>query len=716
MHAARFLTQSYQPGLVLLSIAVAILAGYAALDLVNRVHAAQRRYAWIWIAAGAVTLGSGIWSMHFIGMLALILPIHMSYAVWPTALSWLMAVAASAVALRLACRTQLDRGPWFAGSAFMALGIVSMHYTGMYAMEITPGIVYDPVWVALSVLVALVGSAAALGLSFALRGLSRRFLRVRKCIAAVFMGIAIAGMHYSGMAAAEFPAATHALTTVGVEKSWLALLISSLSVVLLSATLLAAALDRRLETQTAELVASLQEANEQLRHSSYHDALTNLANRKLLGERISHEIQRASRRGSGFALFYLDLDGFKQLNDHLGHQAGDEALERVANAMRETVRDNDTIARMGGDEFVVLTAEVEAAADIDMLANRLLTAIREAGETAPGLSASIGWARFPDHGQTAQALVTAADRAMYWAKTHGKNSYVGYRAEMACQARDEFHLRRELGKALETEAITVYYQPKYRTSDGTLSGAEALVRWHHPQLGLITPDRFIPLAERSGQIDQLERVILDNVCRQIRDWRASGLTAPRISVNLSAARVSDPQLPDMVQRHLDRHGIEPQALLLEITESVSIKGMQETIGTLERFARMGIDVALDDFGTGHSSLSYLEQLPIQQLKIDRSFIRDLGPAMPQQAAIVSSIVTLAHNLGLDVVAEGVETEEQLHYVVELGCDEMQGYLFSRAVPADRFERLLGGMRYGERGLNRSPDAAPAMPARAPEFG
>ncbi len=716
MEAAVFLPRSYQPELVLLSIAVAILAGYAALDLADRVYAAQRRYAWIWLAAGAVTLGSGIWSMHFIGMLALILPIHMNYAPLPTALSWLMAVAASAAALRLACRPRLDRAIWLAGSVVMAIGIVSMHYTGMYGMEIEPGIVYRPVWVVFSVLVALTGSAAALGLSFALREVRARLRTVKKSAAAAFMGAAIAGMHYAGMAAAQFPAASQGLAAGGVDKTWLALLISSLSVVLLAATLLASALDRRLETQTAELIASLQAANEQLRHSSYHDALTDLANRKLLDERLDREIGYVARRGGGFAVFYVDLDGFKLLNDNLGHRAGDEVLERVANAMRDTMRDNDTVARMGGDEFVVLAVGADGMADIDTLAHRLLMAIRQAGGTMPGLSASIGWARFPDHGASPQALITAADRAMYHAKHNGKNSYVGYRPEMARRAEDEFNLQRELGQALGAGDIVVYYQPKYRPADGTLSGAEALVRWHHAERGVIPPDRFIPLAERSGQIDELEGVVLDSVCAQIRRWRDAGLAVPQISVNLSAARVSDPRLPGLVRRHLDRYGIEPRSLMFEITESVAIKGMLEAINTLKRFARMGVDVALDDFGTGHSSLSYLEKLPIQQLKIDRSFVRELGASMPQQAAIVSSIVTLAHNLGLGVVAEGVETEEQLRYVTELGCDEMQGYLFSRAVPAEDFSRLLVGARYGERGVSRSPDAGRAAPAQAPEYG
>ncbi|AWN14938.1 bifunctional diguanylate cyclase/phosphodiesterase [Salinisphaera sp. LB1] len=716
MEAADFLTSHYQPGLVLLSIAVAILAGYAALDLTDRVHAAQRRYAWIWLAAGALILGSGIWAMHFIGMLALRLPIRMSYAVVPTALSWLMAVAASSAALRLACRTRLDRAAWLGGSAFMALGIVSMHYTGMYAMQIEPGIVYDPVWVVLSVLVALTGSAAALGLSFALREVRQRLRATKKNAAAVFLGGAIAGMHYSGMAAAQFPLASQSLAAGGVDKTWLALLISSLSVVLLAATLLASALDRRLETQTADLITSLQTANEQLRHSSYHDTLTNLANRKLLHERLDREIEYAGRRGGGFAVFYVDLDGFKLLNDHLGHHAGDEVLERVANAMRDTMHENDTVARMGGDEFVVLAAGVDGTADIDRLAHRLLLAIRQAGDTMPGLSASIGWSRFPDHGNNPGALITAADRAMYHAKHNGKNNYVGYRPEMARRAEDEFQLQRALGEALEAGAITVYYQPKYRPANGTLCGAEALVRWHDAERGVIMPDRFIPLAERSGQIDQLEGVVLDSVCAQIRAWRDAGLVVPRISVNLSAARVSDPRLPGAVQRYLDRYGIEPRALMFEITESVAIKGMLEAISTLKRFARMGVDIALDDFGTGHSSLSYLEKLPIQQLKIDRSFIRELGASMPQQAAIVSSIVMLAHNLGLGVVAEGVETAEQLRYVIELGCDEMQGYLFSGAVPAEDFTRLLTGGRHGQGALSQSPDALPAAPKPAPEYG
>lgn len=688
MEAAAYLTKSYDPALVTLSVGVAMLAGYAALDLTDRVHAAARRQTWIWLTGGALTLGSGIWSMHFIGMLALELPMTMDYAIGPTALSWLMAVTASAAALGLSCRAALERWTWLAGSLLMAAAIAGMHYTGMHAMPGAAEILYQPAWVALSLLVAFLGSAAALGLSFALRHWRKHLRVTKKTGAAILMGGAIAGMHYTGMAAAHFPATMLDESNGGMAPHWLAVLISSLSLVLLGSTLLAAAQDRRLQYRTATLVASLRDANDQLKYSSYHDELTDLANRRLLDERLDESMARAERAGTEFTVFYIDLDGFKALNDQLGHRTGDAVLARVAQGMRGTTREGDTVARIGGDEFVIVA---DALPDDDRgqrLASRVLAAIRQSTRDTPGLSASIGWARYPTHGQTAEALIAAADLAMYNAKKNGKDNAVGYQPDMAAASKAEFGLQRELADALARQDIVVHYQPKFTAASRTLSGAEALVRWQHPQQGLIPPDRFIPVAERSGQIEALEIHVLDTVCAQIRGWLDAGFDVPRISVNLSAGRVSDSGLPARVQQCLDSHGVPSRYLMFEITETVAIQGMLKAVDTLKQFARMGVNVALDDFGTGHSSLSYLEKLPIQQLKIDRSFIGALTDGSSQQSTIVRSIVALAHSLDLSVVAEGVETEAQLRYIVELECDEMQGFLFSHAVPAAAFADFM----------------------------
>lgn len=712
MEAAAYLTKTYDPILVGLSVVVAIAAAYAALDLADRMHAARQRQVGVWLAAGAIVMGSGIWAMHFIGMLALHLPVVMSYAIVPTIVSWLMAVLGAACALRSSCRPSLDSRAWLFGSVSMAAAIASMHYTGMYAMQISPGIVYDPLWIALSALVAIAGSAAALGLSFRLRGGQQRLQLTKKLGAAGLMGLAIAGMHYVAMAAAAFPVASVGRAGSGVNTEWLALLVGSLSLVLLAATLLAAALDRRLEQQTASLVDSLREANAQLRYSNNYDELTDLANRKLFDEKLDRAIAGAEHAATGFALFYIDLDGFKQLNDNLGHRAGDDVLKHVARGMREATRGHDTVARLGGDEFVILAADVADADTARQMAERVLAAVRQCTQSAPGLSASIGWALYPEHGRRAEELVAAADRAMYCAKNNGKNAAVGYRPEMAEEAEAEFVLQRELAAALEQGHIAVYYQPKFCAAGRTLSGAEALVRWHHPLHGMIAPDRFIPAAERSGQIEALEAYVLNSVCAQIRHWLDAGCEVPRISVNLSAARISDRGLPKRVQACLNHHRLASHYLMFEITETVAIQGMLEAVYALKQFARMGVEVALDDFGTGHSSLSYLEKLPIHQLKIDRSFIRALSDTNAQTSAIVRSIVALAHSLGLAVVAEGVETEPQLDYLVELECDEVQGFLFSQAVPADRFMAYLDGSA----SVNQTPDAGPAAPARARGFG
>ncbi len=680
----------YDYRIAMLSVAVAILASYTALDLAGRVTAAGREHRLGWLAGGAAAMGTGIWSMHFVAMLAFDLPIAMGYDFFITTASWAMAVMASAIALHVISRPALSGRHLLVAAACMAVGIGGMHYMGMYAMRMQPSIVYNPLLVAASLIIAFTASAAALWIGFNLR--SAKALRgiIRKAGAAVVMGMAIAGMHYTGMAAAQFPLGSICGAATELDAGWLAILVGLCTILLLGTALTAAALDRRLETRTAQLVHSLSKANAELLHLTLHDPLTNLANRALLQDRIGQSLERWRRNRESFAVIYVDLDGFKALNDNLGHQTGDELLRSAANAMSDAVRDSDTVARVGGDEFVLVVNELLTRDAAAIVCAKLLNAIASIGYGGAQLSASIGCAVCPEDGEDVSELITAADVAMYAAKTSGKNGYQCYRTDMNAQVSEEFAIQTELRSAISDGELTVHYQPKYTARDRELIGAEALVRWQHPQKGMIPPDRFIHIAERCGLIVELETCVLDSVCAQIRSWLDEGLDVPPISVNLSAIRIRDEQLPEQVQACLDSHGLESRYLIFEITESLAMEDVLQAIRTLTRFNAMGVYFALDDFGTGHSSLSYLKQLPIQQLKIDRTFIADLTREDSDQAAIVRSIISLAHALRLRVVAEGVETEEQLTYLDHFDCDEVQGYLLSRPVPAQAFAALIPG--------------------------
>ncbi len=685
----QYMVGEYDYRIAALSVVVAMLASYTALDLAGRVTVARQRAGYGWLAGGAVAMGTGVWSMHFVAMLAFELPIAMGYDFLITAASWLMAVIASAMALHLVSRSVLSTRRLLLGAACMAVGIGGMHYTGMYAMRMQPGIVYDPFLFIASLVIAFGASAAALWISFRLRNAYSLRGAVRKAGAAAVMGLAIVGMHYTGMASAQFPLGSVCGAAIeGLNAIWLATLVGASTILLLGTALTASALDRRLETQTARLVHSLSKANAELLHLSLHDPLTNLANRALLQDRIGQSLERWRHDGVSFAVFYVDLDGFKAINDNLGHQVGDELLRHMALALLNAVRHGDTVARIGGDEFVLVVNELRTPDAVASVCAKLLEAIKSVRERGVRVTASIGSAVCPDGGTDASELITAADVAMYAAKTAGKNGYQNYRADMNGQISEEFVIQTELRAAIKAGELVVYYQPKYTAKDRKIIGAEALVRWQHPEKGLIPPDRFIYIAERCGLIVELETCVLASVCAQIRAWLDSGLDVPPVSVNLSPVRMRDEKLPERVQACLDNHGLASRYLSFEITESLAIEDVLQAIETLNRFAAMGIHVALDDFGTGHSSLSYLKRLPIQQLKIDRSFIADLTREVGDQAEIVRSIIGLAHALGLRVVAEGVETEEQLIYLDQLHCDEVQGFLLSHPVPAEAFAELV----------------------------
>ena len=949
---------------------IAIFASYAALELAGRVTAAKGNARLVWLVGGACAMGSGIWSMHYTGMLAYRLPIPVFYHIPTVALSLLAAIFASLIALFVVSRQELTTLRVIIGSLLMGAGIATMHYTGMAAMRLSAMHHYHHGLWTLSGALAVIVSLAALWFTYHFR--EDKSERLLKIVSSIIMGLAIPVMHYTGMAAVTFyatstpPDLSYALDISVLGSS--AIIFGTL--LILAAVLLTSRVNRRFSAQARELAMSehryqlLFESNpqptfvfdlntlaflavnraavntygfakdeflalrlptlaaagdssrwmemadtgtplntqhrrkngsafdvelslrrinwagssaalllaaditerrraeqlelerrnfletitqnqpleESLRHlvqllehqlpgslclillakpgrlcqvaaSSFnkeqasvfealrleeiaqafgsqskqrdiifienlllshevtvrdwahlldvkccwlapvadpsdalvslvlvffseehpataqdrgrlemardmasiavkhrqltdklsyqaqHDALTGLPNRFLLEDRLQQAIAYANRHESQLAVLIIDLDGFKYINDTVGHQCGDQLLVEVARRLRSVTRRTDTLARIGGDEFCLVLSDLHRAGDSFQVAHTCLDILRKPfliAEREYSISASIGASFYPEHGAEPELLQQNADTAMYHAKFNGKNGVQVFTPEINAHLRERLELMADLRHALENGELHLVYQPQF-VSSGVLSGFEALLRWNHPRRGIIPPDKFIPIAEETGFIVPLGNWVLDQACRQLSSWRRSGHSHLRMAVNVSTLQFERQDWMETISDTLKRNGVPASCLELELTETVVMKNCERAATRLTELRKLGVSSAIDDFGTGYSSLKYLQNLPIDTLKIDQSFIRNLDPstdALSGNGAIVQAIVTLAQQLGLRVVAEGVETPEEIEVLRRLGCDLVQGYLFSRPMSVEDCDQFLSSSSSG----------------------
>jgi diguanylate cyclase (GGDEF)-like protein/PAS domain S-box-containing protein len=432
------------------------------------------------------------------------------------------------------------------------------------------------------------------------------------------------------------------------------------------------------------------QAQQRLQYLAHHDALTDLPNRALFLERLEHALTRARWTQRPLAVLFLDLDRFKNINDTLGHDIGDSTLRATSERLKKCVREGDTVARLGGDEFTVLLEDIADTDDVPAIAQKIVETLScpiAVNNREFVVTTSIGISLFPSDGEDSLKLLRNADTAMYRAKDQGRNKYQYYSSEMSAKALEKFMLETSLRHALERKEFQLYYQPQVNLATGLVTGVEALLRWQHPDLGLVSPIQFIPVAEETGLMKSIDEWVLQTACDQARRWISSGLPPLSMTVNLSGASFSDPNLADVVARALRQAGLAPEILELEITENVIMKNAPATVDMLQALNRMGIRLAVDDFGSGYSSFSYLKRFPIDTLKIDQSFVRDI-PTDADDVSIVTAIIAMAHSLQLKVIAEGVETPGQLAFLRNHDCDGIQGYLFSRPQPVAEITRLL----------------------------
>ena len=464
---------------------------------------------------------------------------------------------------------------------------------------------------------------------------------------------------------------------------WLALLLPSFALI---------------GSRIAEMRTRILRANEELTNAlstiqnmATHDSLTGLPNRASLSDTLQHAVTKAQRSKEGLAIFFIDIDNFKSINDTLGHPTGDQLLREIGRRVRASIRESDLVARLGGDEFVVMVEAVADRSSLQLLSAKILAAVSEPTQLQGHevkVTASIGISVFPADGNDVSALLANADMAMYRAKELGRNRASEYSADLGETAHERFEIEKGMRHAFQNNEFHLYYQPKIEFSSGRMLGVEALIRWHHPTLGVLGPDRFIPIAESSNFIIPLGKWVIEQACRQSKLWQDAKLPRFSIAVNLSAKQLADPALVQLVSDSLRNSGADPAMIELEITETAVMKNLDEAIMRLNALRALGVRLSIDDFGTGYSSLSYLKQLPVDILKVDRSFVKDL-PHNRDDLAITRAVIAMAHGLSMKVVAEGVEDKHQFNSLRDEGCDEFQGYFCRPAMESHQLEVLLG---------------------------
>jgi diguanylate cyclase (GGDEF)-like protein len=453
------------------------------------------------------------------------------------------------------------------------------------------------------------------------------------------------------------------------------------------------------ETQDGQLLRSYatiravnerKRAEEKIIHMAYHDGLTNLPNRLQFDQRLKESFEEAERTGARMAIIFFDLDRFKVINDTLGHYVGDQLLQYLSQKLKVYVKEKDLVARFGGDEFIILLTNIAHIDEAAQFAKGIPDILKEPflfEDQELFVTASIGISLYPDDGTDPETLLKNADIAMYRSKEKGGNSYQYYHPEMNKRSMHRLSLEINLRKALERNEFKVYYQPFVDLRNGKIFGMEALVRWHHPEWGMISPAEFIPLAEETGLIIPIGNWVLKQSCLQNKQWQRAGFPSLRVSVNISAIQFHQPQFVQIIEETLEETGLDPTLLCLEITENVAMTNVPYIIETMQKLRTLGVFISIDDFGTGYSSFSYLKRFRVHTLKIDQSFIRDVT-SDEENAAIVTALIAMAQQLKIKSLAEGVETQEQLDFLISQGCDEIQGYVFSKPIPANEFQYLL----------------------------
>ena len=708
---------SYRLSLELLSLVIGSLIAYQAVDATARIAASRANaHRSVWYGVGTFMLGLGLWSVHFVGMLA---RLPQALGDFDALLSVASALAALAVGMGLlwvADCPRLGRLRWLAGSLALGVGVAFVHMSSEGALHIANGTRYQPkVWLGWAVL-STIGVACGLRLMHWFRAREKGRQLLRRAYWSAAMGALICVL-MDLATRLSYGSSDLGLPQHSPGTLWLGSVVGIVAVLAMVVALVISEFVVRLYVRAQRLSGSLDHLNHRLNHLATHDPLTGLPNRHLLAERLERAMVRTRAGHGDLAVLYVDLDGFKTINDTLGHTFGDDLLRAVADRLAGALHLN-SLARMGGDEFVVVLEHMRGPDSARRIAEELLGLMQErfvVHGTELRVTASIGIAHYPGDGESVDDLLAHADAAMYDAKESGRSAYRCYRAVMREHSLRALKIQRGLQTAIDDGSLSLHFQPKHYGDTGALAGAEALLRWRHPELGMVSPVEFIGVAERSGQIARLGEWVLREACRQLREWRDRGLSPVCLAINLSATQIHQPGLVDVVARIVAEARLDAAQVMFEVTESMAMRDAERTTAILHEFRAHDFEFAIDDFGTGYSSLAYLQKFQVRQLKIDQLFIQALGDGGYEARAIIRAIIELAHTLGMEVVAEGVETVEQVEILRLLGCDQLQGYLLARPMPSDEFEQrclaaavapALASADAGSTGARRHPHHLP----------
>jgi len=654
-----------------LGLFVSVLSAYVAFELVRRVRAVRAANGLPWLLGAAGALALGLWSSQILGVAAEPLPFAVRYAALGTVGAFAAALIVALAGLGAVAGRVVTPLRIVFSAGLLAVGVVSVQALTLTQIVFQPGIDWNVAFLIEGCAVAAAGAGVSLAAAF--RGDRSPSLPWRLASAGVLGATWMVSQQLVVRAAglADQQASGH---VGGLAAETLFGLASVGSTALLMVGLLFSAVEARLRRL-------LRSAEAELQRRTFRDDLTRLPNRLMFEGNLAHDVHQAAAAQQRMALLFVDLDGFKPVNESLGHHSGNLMLREIAARLKRFARPEDRIAHLGGDEFVMLMRGNPTAQDAAIFAERLQASIGEPctmnGREA-AVSSSIGIAMFPEHG-TMSDLLARAEAAMRVAKSGGGATHCFFAPHMASGARDQLALLRDLRRALAEGQFELLYQPKVHAPSGEITGAEALMRWNHPQRGLVSPDVFIPIAERFGLIGAIGNWLIEEACRQAAAWRGEGLRM-RVAINLSAHQLRHADLADRVEAALRRHAINPQLLTCEITESVAMEDASNALRMVDKLGALGVNISIDDFGTGYSSLAYLRKLNAGELKIDRSFVLDIETSADARA-VVDAIVKLGQALGLKVVAEGVETEAQHQLLRSFGCHELQGYLFARPMTA-----------------------------------
>ncbi|MFK2912965.1 putative bifunctional diguanylate cyclase/phosphodiesterase [Pseudomonas sp. 3HC3] len=694
----------HEPLLVLLAYFVACTACFATLDMAERQsHSDDPTAHRQWNLLGACCLAGGIWAMHFISMLAFRAPVEVHYDASLTIVSLLIALGVAWLAMYSLKRSKMRAHHFVPSAALIGLGIILMHFVGMAAMETGARQYYQTGLLLASAAIALLTALTALYLARYLRNGSGTLYQAMKYGASLLMAGGIVATHFTAMSAMTLviPADTALRLPSGDNSLQLALGIGFITLLISGASISVALADKKLQSKEHDLrrvnvlLNQLDQARASLQQAAHYDTLTNLLNRRGFNQVFAERLVEHQASANRLAVMFLDIDHFKRINDSLGHDAGDELLKVIANHIKAATRSHDLVARFGGDEFCVVTS-LNSRDEARHLAQRIMQRMKEPidlGGRRMVMTTSIGISIYPDDGGTAEELLKHADLALYQSKDNGRNSLNFFNDSLKARASIALQLEEELRLALlEERGLCVHYQPIFDLRSGQVAKLEALVRWQHPQHGMLGPDRFIGIAEANGLIIDLDLWVLRHACADLARLQRHGHGEIKVTVNCSSVTLSHDELPNEVEKVLFRAGLAPRHLELEVTENALVGDIQRTVSLLKRVRALGVALSIDDFGTGYSSLAYLKRLPLDVLKIDRTFLQDV-PGSQKDREIVQAIIAMAHTLHLQVVSEGVETAEQQVFLESHGCDYLQGYLLGRPVPLAELRPLLERLQY-----------------------